>query len=110
MSNPLSSIPPGAEILGARPDLNARWQMSEEAVREKARTVAQEFESMFVSEMLRPVFEQIDTDGPFGGGQAEAAFRPLLVEQYSKSIADVGGVGVSDAIMSEILRIQGLEE
>ncbi len=64
---------------------------------------------MFLQEMLQPIFDQIETDGPFGGGQAEAAFRPMLLENYAKSMSNTGGVGISDAILNEILRMQGLE-
>ena len=78
--------------------------------REEARKLADEFEALFVQEMLTPVFDQIETDGPFGGGQAEAAFRPMLLEQYSRSLVESGGIGVADAVMTEILRMQGLEE
>ena len=51
--------------------------------REQAEAVAQQFERMFISEMLRPMFEGIETDGEFGGGKAEAAFRPMRAHEYS---------------------------
>jgi Rod binding domain-containing protein len=77
--------------------------------REQARHVAQQFERMFISEMLGPMFQGIETDGPFGGGNAEATFRPMLIDQYSDAIAKGGGVGIADAVMKEILKLQGLE-
>ena len=77
--------------------------------RAKAAEVAQEFEAMFIQEMLAPVFNQIETDGPFGGRQAEAAFRPMLLEEYARNIAEAGGIGIADSVMTEILRMQGLE-
>ena len=77
--------------------------------REQARHVAQQFERMFISEMLGPMFQGIETDGPFGGGNAEATFRPMLLDQYADSIAKQGGVGIADKVMKEILKMQGLE-
>lgn len=77
--------------------------------REEARHVAQQFERMFISEMLGPMFAGIETDGPFGGGNAEASFRPMLIDQYADAIAKGGGVGIADAVMKEILKMQGLE-
>lgn len=77
--------------------------------REQARHVAQQFERMFISEMLGPMFAGIETDGPFGGGNAEATFRPMLIDQYADSIAKSGGIGIADAVMKEILKMQGLE-
>ena len=77
--------------------------------REQAEGVAQQFERMFIAEMLRPMFEGIETDGPFGGGNAEATFRPMLIDQYADAIAKGGGVGIADSVLKEILRMQGLE-
>lgn len=72
----------------------------------KMRDKAQEFEAVFLSQMLKPVFESIDTDGPFGGGQAESMWRSLMVDEYGKSMAKAGGIGLADSVMSEMLRLQ----
>ena len=77
--------------------------------REQAAAVAEQFEKMFIAEMLRPMFEGIETDGPFGGGNAEATFRPMLIDEYAGAIARGGGIGIADSVMTEILRLQGLE-
>ena len=71
-----------------------------------ARRVAQEFEAVFLSEMLGPVFESVDTDGLFGGGEGEKVFRSLMVQEYGKAIAQSGGVGIADAVQREILKMQ----
>ncbi len=78
--------------------------------RAEAERIAQEFEKMFLAEMLQPMFAGIETDGPFGGGNAEEVFRPMLLERYAESISASGGVGIADAVLSEILRLQGLEK
>jgi Rod binding domain-containing protein len=77
--------------------------------REQAEAVAEQFERMFISEMLKPMFEGIKTDGPFGGGNAEDTFRPMLLDQYADGVAKGGGIGIKDAVLKEILRMQGLE-
>lgn len=77
--------------------------------REEAKRVAQEFEKMFLAEMLQPMFAGIETDGPFGGGNAEEVFRPMLLEKYAEAVSASGGVGIADSVLSEILRMQGLE-
>jgi peptidoglycan hydrolase FlgJ len=77
--------------------------------RAQAEAVAEQFERMFISEMLKPMFEGIKTDGPFGGGNAESTFRPMLLDQYADGIARGGGIGIKDAVLKEILRMQGLE-
>lgn len=72
----------------------------------KIRETAQDFEAVFLSQMIKPMFEGIETDGPFGGGQAEGMWRSLMVDEYGKSIAKNGGIGIADAVMSEMLKLQ----
>ena len=79
------------------------------STRAEAERVAQEFEKMFLAEMLQPMFAGIETDGPFGGGNAEEVFRPMLLEKYAEAVSSAGGVGIADAVLSELLRMQGLE-
>lgn len=77
--------------------------------REAAREVAEEFEAMFLSQMIAPMFEGLDTDGVTGGGAAERAFRPMLIEEYAKQMSKQGGIGIADQVYTEILRMQGLD-
>ncbi len=87
----------------------ARFQPSpaENAVALKqAKQAAEEFEALFISEMLGPVFENLETDGLFGGGQGEKIYRSLMVQEYGKAIAKAGGVGIADTVQREILRMQ----
>ena len=85
----------------AAPTLSASAKT--EAQAEKA---AKEFEAMFVNQMLSAMFEGVKTDGPFGGGPGESIFRSMMIEQYSKTIASQGGLGLSDQVKREILRLQ----
>jgi Rod binding domain-containing protein len=70
------------------------------------RRVAEEFESVFLNEMIAPMFENIDTDGLGGGGEGERMFRPMLIEQYADAISKAGGVGIADSIIAELMRMQ----
>lgn len=72
----------------------------------QARRAAEEFEALFIAEMLNPVFESLETDGLFGGGQGEKIYRSLMVQEYGKAIAEAGGVGIADTVQREILRMQ----
>ncbi|PWR19789.1 rod-binding protein [Zavarzinia compransoris] len=64
---------------------------------------AQDFEAMVVSQMLAPMFEGLKTDGPFGGGAGESAFRGFLIQEYGKAIAARGGIGLSDMLIRSLL-------
>ncbi|MFQ5774595.1 MAG: rod-binding protein [Kiloniellaceae bacterium] len=70
------------------------------------RRAAVEFEAVFLSQMLAPMFEGLETDELFGGGPGEDIYRSILVEEYGKAIARSGGVGIADAVQREILRLQ----
>jgi Rod binding domain-containing protein len=59
--------------------------------------------------MLKPMFEGLSSDGPFGGGQAEETYRGLLVDEYGKAIAKSGGVGLADQIAREMLKMQEVQ-
>jgi Rod binding domain-containing protein len=61
---------------------------------------------VFISEFLGSMFEGISTDGPFGGGQGEAMFRSLMLDEYGKQVAGRGGFGLADAITKSLLAHQ----
>lgn len=71
-----------------------------------AKKAAKQFESVMVSQMLGSMFEGISTDGPFGGGEGEAMFRSLMLDEYGKQIVNQGGFGLSDAITKSLLKHQ----
>ena len=75
---------------------------------DKAKAVGKQFESMFLSQMLQHMFEGIKTeDSPFGGGNAEAMFRPMLLDEYAKMISDrPGGIGLADQVTRTLLQHQ----
>ena len=73
----------------------------------KLRQVARDFEAMAISQFLQPMFDTIDTSrGPFGGGAAEAAWRPVMVQELGKHIAAHGGLGLGKPIHDALLRAQ----
>jgi len=74
-----------------------------------ARRTAEEFEAVFLAQMLEYMVAGLDTSGPFGGGHGEEVFRSLLTQEYGRSIAKAGGVGLADAVQREILRLQEVE-
>lgn len=74
------------------------------------RRAAEEFESVFLSEMLGPMFEGIDTEGLGGGGMGEQIFRPMLIERYAEAIGRAGGVGIADSVVREFMRMQAAQQ
>ena len=74
--------------------------------RQKAEESAQDFEAFFLSRMLESMYEGVSTDGFFGGGQAEKIYRSLLLDEYGKEMAKLGGIGVKDYVLQAILDMQ----
>ena len=69
---------------------------------------ADSFETSFLSNMLGEMFEGVSTDGPFGGGQGEQAFRSFMMDAFAQQITKSGGIGVAASVQKEMLKMQGL--
>ncbi|TWA64355.1 rod binding protein [Azospirillum brasilense] len=76
------------------------------AIRAKIRQSANEFESVFVSQMLGHMFDGVEVDQNFGGGHAEEMFRSMLTNEYGKQVSRSGGFGIADQVYRELLRAQ----
>ena len=72
----------------------------------QARKVAEEFEASFLNVMFGTMMENLGNDPITGGGNAEQTYRSMLTDQYAKSIAGSGGIGIADQIYHEIIKMQ----
>lgn len=72
----------------------------------KAEQAAQEFEAVFIAEMLKPMFEGIKHDGAFGGGKGEEIFHGMMVQEYGKMLSQTGGIGIADEVKATMIRMQ----
>lgn len=70
----------------------------------QARKVAQEFEALFVGMMLKSMRETTGKDTLTGGGHGEDTYRSLLDDEYAKTIASHGGIGLAEAIERQLAR------
>jgi Rod binding domain-containing protein len=70
------------------------------------KTLAGNFESTFISQMLQPMFAGLSTAAPFGGGQGEEMFKSFLVDAVAKQMTKSGGLGLSGALQKEFVRMQ----
>ncbi len=74
--------------------------------KQRADKAAEDFEAVYISEMLKPMIETVEVDENFGGGKGEEVFRGLLVQELGKSIAKQGGFGLASHVKAELLKIQ----
>ena len=72
----------------------------------KTRAAAQQFEAMFVGQMLQHMWAGVDVDPEFGGGHGEEMWRSMLIDQYGKDIAKSGRLGIADSVMRQMLKAQ----
>ena len=80
------------------------------AQRAKIHQTAKAFEPQLISQMLQPIFDGLQTDGEFDGGQAEGTYRSFMVDAFGKQMSQSGGLGVAPSIEREMLKMQGLSE
>ena len=76
------------------------------AKRAQLRKSAEEFETQFIGQMFSPMFDTVDVDETFGGGQGEEMFRSFLTTEYAKQTQKRGGFGLADSVYRELLRAQ----
>jgi len=81
---------------------DALTKVSPEA-QKKTRAKSQEFEAMFLNSMFSQMTTGIKGDGPFGDTPGTGVWRSMLTEQYSKSFAKSGGVGISNDVFRTLI-------
>ena len=72
----------------------------------KVRKAAEEFEAIFISQMITPMFETVETDGLMGGGHAEGIYRSMMVDAFGREMAAKGGIGIADSVYRELIKLQ----
>ena len=72
----------------------------------KARAAAQEFEAVFLNSMIQQMFAGLEGDGPMGGKGATGVWRSMLTDEYAKSFAKNGGIGIADQVYRTLIAQQ----
>jgi len=72
----------------------------------KARAAARDFEAVFLNSMFQHMFTGIEGEGPFGGSGAVGVWRSMLTDEYSKSFAKSGGIGIADQVYRTLMAQQ----
>ena len=94
-----------ATLFNGRKDLaltEALKKISPEA-QQKTRAKAQEFEAMFLNSMFSQMTSGIKGEGPFGDTPGTSVWRSMLTDEYSKSFAKAGGVGISNEVFRTLI-------
>lgn len=73
---------------------------------QRIKDTAQDFEAVFMAEMLKPMFEGIDVEEPFGGGKGEEIFRGMMLDEFGKEIARRDVTGIQTQVMNKLIEMQ----
>jgi peptidoglycan hydrolase FlgJ len=104
-SMPAKSVMP---MFNGRPDpafADALKKISPQA-QAKAKATSTDFEAMFLNSMFSQMTSGIKGEGPFGDTPGTGVWRSMLTEQYSKSFAQAGGVGISNEVFRTLIMQQ----
>jgi flagellar protein FlgJ len=72
-------------------------------VQAKAKATAQDFEAVFLNSMFSQMTSGLNGEGPFGNTPGTGVWRSMLTEQFSKSFAKAGGVGISNDVYRTLI-------
>lgn len=73
-----------------------------ESGKDDIKKAAKEFESYFISYMLKEMRKTVPADSLFGGGRGEEIYRSFQDEALAKSMVESGGIGLSDLIIRDL--------
>lgn len=76
----------------------------------KARASAEDFEAVFLNTMFQQMFTGVEGDGPFGGSGATGVWRTFLTDEYSRSFAKAGGLGIADEVYKTLIAQQEVHQ
>ncbi|HWZ08746.1 MAG TPA: flagellar assembly peptidoglycan hydrolase FlgJ [Bradyrhizobium sp.] len=91
--------------INGRPDYDFAAALTKVSphVQAKAKATAQDFEAVFLNSMFAQMTNGLKGDGPFGSTTGTGVWRSMLTEQYSKTFAKAGGVGIAKEVYRTLI-------
>jgi Rod binding domain-containing protein len=105
----MSTIPTNlAPTIGGHPDLSfqAALQKVPPKMQQKLKSSAQDFEAVFLGQAFSQMTEGLKGDGPFGSTVGTGVWRSMLTDEYAKSFAKTGGIGLSNDVYRTMIMQQ----
>jgi peptidoglycan hydrolase FlgJ len=101
------ALPAAKLALGAAAATLGAVKQAMTPAEQKTKKTADDFETMFLENMMSQVFPQEAAEGPLGeNGTGSQVYRGMLVNEYAKSVAKSGGIGISETIYRQMLQMQ----
>ncbi len=76
---------------------------------EKVKKLANDFESVFLEQMLKGMRSSVQKSGLIDGGNAEEIYTAMLDGEYAKAMAGQGGSGISEMVERQLLESMGIK-
>ena len=104
-SRTVSNADFNVRVINGRPDFDfaAALQKVSPQQQAKAKSTATDFEGMFLNSMFSEMTAGLKGEGPFGDTPGTGVWRSMLTEQYSKSFARSGGVGIASEVYRSLI-------
>lgn len=99
MTAPLAALP------AANPAM-AQGSQAQPLGAERIRQAAQEFEAIFLTNMMEEMFAGLEDEDPFGGDAGSSTWRSLQTEEFARVIAAAGGIGLADHVQRQLIALQ----
>ena len=99
-----SSIKSAHAVFAAQQQLASA--KSPKGMNEKARQTAEDFEAVYLNTMFNQMFTAMDGEGPFGGDKSVGVWRSFLTDEYAKSFAKNGGIGIASEVYRTLMSQQ----
>jgi flagellar protein FlgJ len=96
---------PTMQITGTAPSAGNTMPRDAEGIHK----VAQDFEAFFAGLVFDQMSSGVEPDPVTGGGEAESMFKSLLNQEFGKSIARDGSLGIADIVQRQLLQIQEVQ-
>uniref|UniRef100_A0A2A4Z1K5 Flagellar protein FlgJ N-terminal domain-containing protein n=1 Tax=OCS116 cluster bacterium TaxID=2030921 RepID=A0A2A4Z1K5_9PROT len=86
-------------------ELPAKRELTEAEINKIDKT-AEEFEAIFISNMLEQMFTNTELEKPFGGGNSEGIYRSMLIGKYAENMTKGDGIGIASQLKDSMYDMQ----
>jgi len=107
MPAPLTSTLAVAGASVAKPLMQAKAQGMNQAMSlDKIKSVASEFESVFLGNMLEEMFAGVEEGDPFANTEGAETWRSMRTEEFARAISRAGGIGLAAHVERHLISLQ----
>jgi peptidoglycan hydrolase FlgJ len=99
----ISNASAAAAVAASKPITSGK---SVPSASDRAHAQATDFEAMFLSSMTQEMFTDIGKEGPLGNATGVGVWRTFLTNEFGKSIAKSGGVGIAKQVYKSLMAHQ----